>query len=207
MTGTVTDKPVHIVVVDDEESLRDSLEALLESWGYRTSLYPDAEALLAAELDGDVSCLLIDLCLPGIDGVTLVETLRQQGLTLPILMMSARADVPSAVRAIQKGAQDFIEKPFDDEPLIARIQTITSQHAGQGGDAEVQHFLTRLTPRESEILREVVAGQANKMIAHRLGISVKTVEMHRARVMAKSGAKSLAELVRLALAAGIDPVR
>ncbi|MEQ8652098.1 MAG: response regulator [Kiloniellales bacterium] len=207
MTETSTGKPAHIVVVDDEESLRDSLEALLESWGYRASLYPDAEALLAAELDGDVSCLLIDLCLPGIDGVSLVETLRQRGLTLPILMMSAKADVPSAVQALQKGAQDFIEKPFDDAPLIERIKTITSQQAGQDESGESRDLFASLTPRESQVLREVVAGQANKMIAHRLGISVKTVEMHRARVMAKSGAKSLAELVRLALAAGVDPAQ
>lgn len=194
----------HIVVVEADTAVRDGIAALLESWGYRTTVYPDAETVLAADIEGGVDCMLLDVGLPGMDGLSLVERLRRDGVGTPILMMSANGDVTTAVRALQTGAQDFIEKPFDDEPLVRRIEAIRSHRPAPTADSHVRALFDTLTRRESQVMREVVAGAPNKAIAHTLGISLKTVEMHRARVMTKTGARTLAHLVRLAMAAGVE---
>lgn len=191
-----------IAVVDDDEAVRDGLEALLESWGYETVAFPDAETLLEHGLAEDVSCLLLDVRLPGMDGLDLVAEFRRRGNSTPILMMSAHGDISTAVEAMHRGAQDFIEKPFDDEPLIRRIEGIATLEQIIDADPEAKRLIDTLTPRETEVMQDVVSGHANKVIAHRLGISLKTVEMHRARVMKKTGAKTLAHLVRIAIAAG-----
>ncbi|MCR9085722.1 MAG: response regulator [Rhodobacteraceae bacterium] len=198
----MTESRGHIRIVEDDDAVREGLEALLKSWGYTTSLYPDAESLLKAKPDGRCTCILIDVRLPGMDGLALVAELRRRGLLTPILMMSAHGDISTAVEAMRLGAQDFIEKPFDDEPLIQRIEALKTLLAPIPQDPEARAVLLTLTPRETQVMQGVVAGQANKVIAHRLGISLKTVEMHRARVMKKTGTKTLAHLVRLALAAG-----
>ncbi|MEM7528216.1 MAG: response regulator [Pseudomonadota bacterium] len=191
-----------IAVVDDDEAVRDGLEALLESWGYETVAFPDAETFLENGLARDVTCLLLDVRLPGMDGLELVAELRRRGHYVPILMMSAHGDISTAVEAMRRGAQDFIEKPFDDEPLIRRIEGIATLEQTSEADPEARRQIDTLTPRETEVMQDVVSGHANKVIAHRLGISLKTVEMHRARVMKKTGAKTLAHLVRIAIAAG-----
>lgn len=191
-----------IAVVDDDKAVRDGLEALLESWGYETVAFPDAETLLENGPARGVTCLLLDVRLPGMDGLDLVAELRRSGDCTPILMMSAHGEISTAVEAMRRGAQDFIEKPFDDEPLIRRIEGIATLAQPTDADPEAQRLIDTLTPRETEVMQEVVSGHANKMIAHRLGISLKTVEMHRARVMKKTGAKTLAHLVRIAIAGG-----
>lgn len=198
----MTEAADHIVVVEDDDAVRDALEALLESWGYRTSLYADAESLLEAMPVESQASILVDVRLPGMDGLALVEELRRRGVGNPVLMISAHGDISTAVQAMRLGAQDFIEKPFDDEPLIDRIRALRTIPKPLPQDPEAQGRLDTLTPRETEVMQNVVAGHANKIIAHRLGISLKTVEMHRARVMKKTGAKTLAHLVRIALEAG-----
>ncbi|MEO1775353.1 MAG: response regulator [Pseudomonadota bacterium] len=191
-----------VAIVDDDQAVRDGLEALLESWGYETVAFPDAETLLKNGLAAETTCLLLDVRLPGMDGLKLVAELRRRGVCTPILMMSAHGDVSTAVEAMRRGAQDFIEKPFDDEPLIRRIEGMAALPQTTDADVEAQRLIDTLTRRETEVMQDVVSGHANKMIAHRLGISLKTVEMHRARVMKKTGAKTLAHLVRIAIAAG-----
>lgn len=192
----------HIAIVEDDASVRESLAALLRSWHYTSVLYADAEQLLAAQPDEGFSCFLIDVRLPGMNGLALVAELRRRGLRTPILMMSAHGDISTAVEAMRLGAQDFIEKPFDDEPLIRRIESLKTIAAPLVQDPTARALLATLTPRETQVMEGVVAGDANKVIAHRLGISLKTVEMHRSRVMKKTETKTLAHLVRLALAAG-----
>jgi two-component system response regulator FixJ len=200
----------HVVLVEDDAGVRSGLTALLESWGYRVTAEPDAEALLAAGVPEDAACLVIDLRLPGMDGLALVTELRGQGVTVPVLMISAHGDVEMAVEAMRRGAQDFIEKPFDDTPFIQRIEAIravpspAAAEPAAATDPDARARLGGLTAREAEVMREVVAGRPNKVIAHRLGISLKTVEMHRARVMKKTGASTLAHLVRIAVAAGFE---
>lgn len=198
----MTETGGHIAIVEDDAAVRDALAALLTSWNYTTALFADAERLLAAEPDNRCSCFLIDVRLPGMDGLALVAELRRRGLLTPILMMSAHGDISTAVAAMRLGAQDFIEKPFDDEPLIRRIEALKSIAAPLVQDPKARALLATLTPRETQVMQGVVAGDANKVIAYRLGISLKTVEMHRSRVMKKTGTKTLAHLVRLALAAG-----
>ncbi|MGF1503493.1 MAG: response regulator transcription factor [Paracoccaceae bacterium] len=197
----------HIAIVDDDASVRDALEAVLDSWGYRTSAFADAESFLADGLEVPPDCLLLDVRMPKMDGLDLISDLRRRGIALPVLMMSAHGDVSTAVEAMRRGAQDFIEKPFDDRPLVERIEALSTLPLGLVPDPQARALLDTLTPRETQVLDEVVAGFANKVVAHRLGISLKTVEMHRARVMQKTGAKTLAHLVRIAIAAGHTPGR
>ena len=142
--------------------------------------------------------------LPGMDGLAVLRALRQSGCQAPVIMISAHGDIALAVRAIQCDAQDFVEKPFDDADLVSRIRAAIAQRAGEDDEAANLNILTK---RELQVMQEVVAGNSNKVIAHNLGISPKTVEMHRARVMKKTGAKSLSQLVRIAMRSGIDPAK
>ena len=134
------------------------------------------------------------------DGLTLVSRLRDAGVSTPILMMSAPADIQIALQAMRLGAQDFIEKPFDEEPLIEKLRTLEKRSAPETDAHGARQLVATLTPREAQVMREVVTGASNKLVAEKLGISQKTVEMHRARVMKKTGAKTLAHLVRIAIA-------
>ena len=195
-----------IVLVEDDSAVRESLAAVLESWDYNVEAFEDGESFLQAGLSPGTECLLLDVRLPGIDGISLLEKVRVSDKTTPIIILTGHGEISMAVNALRSGAQDFVEKPYDDEDLVRRIENVKSIVAPAGPDR--QHFvdmLSALTPRETDVMREVVAGYANKMIAHRLGLSPKTVEIHRARVMEKTGAKSLSHLVRIALKAGIDP--
>ena len=189
-----------VCVVEDDAAVAASLDAVLQSWGYLVRLFPSAEAYLDAAED-EAGCLLLDVRLPGMDGLALLEAIRGRGDAVPVVVMTGHGDIAMAVRAMQLGAQDFIEKPFDDEDLVRRLRMAIARG---GRDDDCRQRLARLTPRESDVLREVVAGHANKVIAHRLGISKKTVELHRARVMEKTGANSLSHLVRIALKGGLE---
>lgn len=195
---------VHIV--DDEESVRKSLAFLLTMAGFTVRQHDSAAAFLEAAPGLGDSCLVTDLRMPEIDGVELLRRLRKNGNAIPSIVITGHGDVPMAVEAMKAGAVDFIEKPFEDATIIAAIERaaaqITRLEAADDANA-VRARLATLTEREREVLAGVVAGHANKTIAYDLDISPRTVEVHRANVMSKMEAHSLAELVRMAIAAGL----
>ncbi len=197
---------VHIV--DDDEAVRRSLAMLLASFGHATQAYESAETFLVALEQLRPGCAIIDIRMAGMDGLTLLEELRRRQVTIPVIIMTGHGEVAFAVRAMKAGAVDFVEKPYSDDDLL---RAITSALAQSENDRE-QHAITAaaarridaLTPREGDVLKQLVAGRPNKVIAHELGISPRTVEIHRANVMDKLGCRSLAEVVRLAFAAGFS---
>lgn len=195
---------MRVVIVDDDEAVREGLKALLEVHGYAVDTFESANALLAApeSLAARPACLLVDVRMPGMGGLELQRELKRRDARLPVIMITGHGDIPMAVAALKAGAADFLEKPFDSHMLLASIAE-ASRRAQSGADgvdvAEIGRRLAELTPREREVMELVIAGMSNKVIAHNLNIAVRTVEIHRARVMEKSGARSLAELVRLAI--------
>ena len=197
----MTEPRVHIV--DDDEAMRDSLKWLVESRGLRVELYPSAEAFLDAYDNGFCGCLVLDVRMPGMNGLDLYEQLQARGGALPVIFITGHGDVPMAVSALKKGAADFIEKPFNDQDMLGLIESCLKQDraaaAKRAENASVAQRLDRLTQREREVLGLIVGGRLNKQIADDLGISIKTVEVHRSRVMEKMGANSVAELVQLVL--------
>ncbi len=195
-----------IRLVEDDDAVRTATGTLLESWGYQVDAYADAESFLDSDDPAGADCILLDVRLPGLDGLSLTLRLRESGAKAPIVLMTGHGDIDMAVSALKAGAQDFIEKPFDGDDLVRRIDAaINSVPAAVDADDAYSAVFETLTPRETEVMVEVVAGHPNKVIAHHLGLSPKTVEIHRARVMQKTGATSLSHLVRMALKAGIDP--
>lgn len=201
--GAETDAVVF--VVDDDDGMRRGLEFLLASAGYQARAFSSAQAFLDAWRPGTRGCLLLDVRMPGMSGLELQQRLKARRIDLPVILVTAFANVPMAVRAIQAGAFDFIEKPFEGADLLERVRrALMGQRRRREDDQFLQEVCRRretLTPREREVMDQVIAGQLNKQIAGELGISMKTVEHHRACVMDKMGAQSLAELVRMSLAA------
>jgi two-component system response regulator FixJ len=193
-----------IYIVDDDDAVRDSLSLLLESSGHKVTAFEAAAAALAACAAHRPDCVITDVRMPEMDGLEFQERLRRDGIETPVIVMTGHADVPLAVRAMKAGAVDFIEKPFSDEVLLASIGAALAR-GGRQGDPVVDARLESLTPRERDVLELLVVGHPNKVIAHRLEISPRTVEIHRARVMEKMQARSLPELVRMAIQAGIGP--
>lgn len=193
-----------VFVVDDDPGIRRSLELLLDSVGLEVSCFASTTEFLDAYDPDAPGCLLLDVRLPTISGLALQEQLRTMHSMLPIIFITAHGDVPLAVRAMHAGAFDFLEKPFNDQELIDRTQAALEHDAKNrqqlGRHEEILVQLGRLTAREREVMEHVVNGQANKVIAHELGISERTVEIHRSRVMEKMHASSLAQLVRMWLA-------
>ncbi|MGI9449692.1 MAG: response regulator transcription factor [Geminicoccaceae bacterium] len=203
----MADRPL-IYIVDDDDAVRDSLEALLLAEGFDVVGFGSAEAFLA---DCDLSiagCCLLDVRMPGKDGLTLLDELRSSSATMPIIMITGHGDVPMAVKAMKLGAVDFIEKPFDTNLMLTTIESVLRSAKTKGApkiDPTLLEHIKRLTPREREVLEHLVAGRSNKEVGRELGISPRTVEIHRARLMEKMAADSLAQLVRLAIDAGIEP--
>jgi len=195
------DRTIH--VVDDDAAVRRSLARLLHSAGFGTNCYASAPHFLAVASQLSEGCLLLDIRMPDIDGMELQARLRGMGIGLPIIMMTGRGDVPTAVRAMKGGAVDFLEKPFDDGALLRAIETaLAADHAGRGSEAaHAAQQVARLSRREREVLDALVAGRSNKIIAYDLGLSVRTIEVHRARMMERLGTRQLAEAVRLAVLA------
>ena len=191
-------------IVDDDEAMRSSLKWLIESVGMRVESHDSANAFLQSHYPGRFGCLLLDVRMPGMSGLELLEHLRAQQMMPPTIIITGHGDVPMAVRAMKTGALDFIEKPFNDEVLldsIRRALVVEEQRRDTSASlAEVASRLENLTPREHEVMQMVTEGMSNKEIANSLGVSAKTVEAHRARVMEKMQAGSLAELVRMAIA-------
>jgi two-component system response regulator FixJ len=196
-----------VFVVDDDEAVRDSLSLLLETAGHRVEAFDSGPKLLAALTPERRGCVVADVRMPGMDGLELQQELLARQIRLPIIIMTGHGDVPIAVRAMKAGAVDFVEKPFAEESILetVRIALAQSERARSPAEHAFQERLAELTQREREVLRAMVAGHPNKVIAHLLQISPRTVEIHRARVMEKTGARSLSHLVRLALQAGIEP--
>ncbi|HUN49237.1 MAG TPA: response regulator FixJ [Stellaceae bacterium] len=198
------DATVHIV--DDDEAIRDSLSLLLDGAGFASATYPSAEAFLAAAPQG-AGCLVIDVRMPGMGGLELQRELVRRGRRIPVIVITGHADVPLAVQAMKSGAVDFVEKPFEEATIVAAIRRafdlgIETARAEAAG-AEIGQRLQSLTAREREVLHALVAGKPNKIIAYDLSISPRTVEIHRARVMDKMQARTLSDLVRMALSAGV----
>jgi FixJ family two-component response regulator len=198
-----THDAITVHVIDDDEALRDSLSWLLEAHGFRVKVHAAAADYLAAGRTAGSACLLLDVRMPGMSGVQLQDALLQRGDRTPIIFVTGHGDVPMAVEAVKKGAFDFVEKPFNEEQIVALIRRAVAQDAERRKhfEHELEHrkHMASLTAREREVLDLVVAGKLNKSIADELGISIKTVETHRARVMEKMQAKSLAELIQLTL--------
>jgi two-component system, LuxR family, response regulator FixJ len=202
----IGDYTVHIV--DDEEPVRKSLAFLLTVSGFTVRLHESATAFLATAESIRNSCLITDLRMPDMSGVELLQRLRHLPTRIPAIVITGHGDVPMAVEAMKAGALDFIEKPFEDETLIQAIKRAADEitRTAQGKDiASISARFASLSEREREVLSGVVAGLANKTIAFDLDISPRTVEVHRANVMAKMDARSLPELVRMAMAAGFGP--
>jgi two-component system, LuxR family, response regulator FixJ len=196
-----------IHVVDDDVAVRQSLAFLLASDGLAVRLYDSATAFLD-QSGGRLSGLVVtDVRMPGIDGIALLKELRQRRITVPVIVMTGHADVPLAVAAMKEGAVDFVEKPFDDELLLSAIRAALRERAVQSADQrqrdEAQTRLAALSEREAQVMAGLVAGKANKQIAGELGISHRTVEIHRAKLMLKLQARSLSDLVRLGVMAGV----
>jgi two-component system response regulator FixJ len=191
-------------VIDDDAAVRDSLAMLLESTGLTVRTYESATGFLAVVAGLTEGCVLTDVRMPELDGLGLQRRLAEENCHLPVIVMTGHGDVPIAVQALKAGATDFLEKPFEDEQLIAAVQRALrlNAEARQVADssAKVAARFASLTPREREVLDRLVAGQPNKTIAFDLGTSPRTVEVQRARVMEKMAARSLAELVRMTIA-------
>lgn len=198
-----------VYVVDDDAAVRRSLERLLESAGIRVISYETSFAFLEAAPGLAPGCVLLDLKMPEMDGLELQALLRKRNVSLPAIVMTGQGDVQSAVRAMKAGAIDFIEKPCNDDVLLDAIEAALTKpnRADLGRDtAEAARRMATLTPRERQVLDALVKGRPNKVIAFDLGISVRTVEVHRARMMERLGVRQLAEAIRLAVLArlGLD---
>lgn len=199
-------------VVDDEPAIRDSLAMLLRSVGLASELHADARAFLATFQPRPHTCLVADVRMPGMSGIELMETLRARGVRLPVIIITGHGDIAMAVRAMKAGASDFIEKPFNDQTLLDAVHRALAPSETpdtpvgappSDGSSEIARRLATLTPREREVLVLVAEGRPNKVVATRLDLSTRTVEVHRAKVMEKMQARSLADLVRMAIACGL----
>ncbi len=196
-------RPATVHVVDDDDAVRSSLRLLLKSVGLPTVTHTSAQDFLATWDSDQPGCLVLDVRMPGMSGIELQAELNQRGAIIPVIFISGHGDIPMAVEAIQHGAFDFLQKPFRDQDLIDRVQRALASDAEhrqllQQRETLRQRFYS-LTPREQEVLQLVTQGKANKVMAGDLGVSQRTVEIHRARVMEKMGAQSLAQLVRMVL--------
>ena len=196
-------KKGNIYVVDDDEAVRDSLQWLLEGKDYRVRCFDSAESFLSRYDPREVACLLVDIRMPGISGLELQDRLIERKSPLPIVFITGHGDVPMAVTTMKKGAMDFIPKPFKEEELLTVVERMLDQ--AREAFADYQHAANRdalmgkLTARESQVLERIVAGRLNKQIADDLGISIKTVEAHRANIMEKLNANTVADLLKIAL--------
>jgi two-component system response regulator FixJ len=192
-----------VMVVDDDSGVRNAMRALLKSVGLNATLYGSAQEFLGAYDPQQPGCLLLDIRMPGMSGMDLQQELNLRGAVVPVIFMSGHADIPMAVEAMQHGAFDFLQKPFRDQDLLDRIQKAIAKDAERrlalGERSRIKTHLESLTEREREVLDLLTTGKQNKQIAQDLGVSPRTIEIHRARVMEKMNAQSVAELVRMML--------
>lgn len=204
---TMTDATVYIV--DDDPSLRAALGALFDSCGIVSKAYGTTEDFLLDDSRNNAGCLLLDVRLPGTNGLVFQEKLTDLGIHLPVIMMTGHGDIPMSVRAMKSGAVDFLPKPFREQDLLDAVEVALTrdrqQRAGQAADQEVRSRYETLTERERQVMFFVTAGRMNKQVAGELGLSEVTVKIHRRSAMTKMGAKTLADLVRMAQALDLHP--
>ncbi len=197
----MTEAQATVFIVDDDEAVRDSLKMLMESVDLDTEVFASAHEFLQHFDDDRSGCLVLDIRMPGMSGLELQAVLNERHSMLPVIFITGHGDVPMAVQAIRGGAQDFIQKPFREQELLDRVQQVLAEDSRNRHvlhqKRDILERLSTLTPREREVLGLVVAGNANKVIAIDLGLSQRTVEIHRAHVMDKMQTKSLAHLVRM----------
>jgi len=211
MSCPACDQPDHctptIFIVDDDEAMRHSLEFLLESFSLPVETHDSAEAFLARWRPGRPGCLVLDLRMPGMSGLDLQRVLNQQDATLGVIFITAHGDIPMAVDAMRQGAIDVLEKPFGDQVLLGHVATALERSRlvcrTQARRHDVNQRLDSLSLREREVMERVVRGKPNKVIAYELGLSIKTVEVHRHNLMEKMGAGSVADLTRMQVDAEI----
>jgi two-component system response regulator FixJ len=199
----------YIYIVDDDEAVRTSLLELFEANGYASRIFSSAQEFLAAAPSLRPGCLFADIRMPGMDGLEMQQRLIERGLPFPFIVITGHGDVSLAVRAMKAGALDFIEKPFAADTILDKAKSglnwLSAPRRVDELTATATARLKMLSPREREVLEALLIGLSNKSIAYELGISPRTVEIHRARVMEKMGVHSLSELVRMGLAAGLQP--
>lgn len=192
-----------VYVVDDDEAVRDSVQWLLEGQDFRVRCFESAETFLARYDPREVACMIVDIRMNGMSGLELQDRLVERGSPLPIAIITGHGDIPLAVDTMKKGALDFIQKPFKEEQLISLVERMLEQaranFSEQQQSASRDALLAKLTGREAQVLERIVAGRLNKQIADDLGISIKTVEAHRANIMEKLGANTVADLLKIAL--------
>ncbi len=192
-----------VFVVDDDEAMRSSLRWLIESDGLEVETFESAQHFLDSYYPGQAGCLLLDVRMPGMSGLKLQSQLEEREISAPVIIITGHGDIAMAVKAMKAGARDFIEKPFDDEVLLKAIRRAlvvdVAQREARASQSEILARMAQLTRREQEVMEMVTSGLSNKEIASRLDVSAKTIEAHRARVMEKMEAGSLAELVRMAI--------
>lgn len=195
-----TDFDAVVYVVDDDAAVREYVQWLLRKTAWRVECYQDAESFLSSYRETGPGCLVSDLYMPGLSGIDLQERLTEEGIDLPIIMMSAQADIATAVHAMREGAVDFLVKPFDGDALVARVRaTLQAHYASRAHSmekADIAGALDRLTPRQRAVLDGLIAGKSSKVIAADLGLSPRTVDVHRFRLMRTLGAESLPDLFR-----------
>jgi FixJ family two-component response regulator len=198
-----------IFVIDDDASVRKSLSRLLRSFEFEVETFASAELFLTRDPYDGVGCIILDIRMPGITGMALHDHLVKTNYSMPIIFITGHGDIPTSVQAMKKGAVDFLPKPFDDEELMRAVRRAVEKDvkakAEQGEVHQILEHVNRLTPREYEILRYIIAGLLNKQIAFKLGIAEKTIKVHRGRIMEKLRVSSVADLVRMAEKAGINP--
>lgn len=194
-------------VIDDDEAMRESLSFLLDASGLSAKTYGSAAEFLAVASDAEPGCIVTDIRMPEMNGLELVAELKARGVSLPVIVITGHGDVPLAVEAMKAGVCDFLEKPFSDEALLGAIgRALDGMAESQSVQTEakrISEILDQLSPREKDVLRGVVAGKPNKVIAYDLGISPRTVEVYRANVMTKTRANAVSDLVRMAMIAGL----
>ena len=203
----MTDTEPTVFLVDDDHAVRDALELLLEAASFKTASFENAMAFLDAYKQNQAGCLVLDIRMPDMSGMELQDALKERGITLPIIFLTGHGNVPMSARAFRTGAIDFMEKPFDESALLERIgEAIQLDRTNRETVARRENArarLTTLTPREQQVMLLVVTGKVNKEIAAELNLSHRTVEIHRSRVMEKTGTQSLTRLIELAVASGL----
>lgn len=197
-----------VYVVDDEHSIRDALVFLLKAAGFDAYGFPSAHAFFERWRDARRACIIADVRMPGMSGLEMLGAMRERAIRLPVIVITGHADVPMAVRAMKAGAVEFLEKPFDDERLLQAVdRALALPTVGlASARAQIEAHIATLTPREREVMVLIAAGKPNKVISNELDLSVRTVEVHRARVMEKMRAESLADLVRMSIATELSPL-
>jgi two-component system, LuxR family, response regulator FixJ len=202
----MTDKKL-IHIVDDEDSMRRSVSFMLKTSGYQTETWSSGQAFLKEVRHAEHGCILLDVRMPEIDGLEVQRTLAERGVTMPVVIMTGHGDISIAIRAMKAGAVDFLEKPFEKAAMIAAIeesfQRIANATDASARAADAEKILGVLTPRERDVLEGLANGLPNKTIAYDLGISPRTVEVHRANLMTKLDVRSLSDALRIAFAAGL----